>query len=121
MSADARMIGTDGNVLRIIDLEKTWLRFMEDAGFKPRKADVGEPILTEVMILSAVEASRINDAYRNAANTEMQRFEADPNRHEFLRHLFSSRVECAERVSHLITAVGRVSYFSPWIIVETAD
>src|SRR5262245_46881487 len=109
MSADARMIGTDGSVIRVIDLEKTWLTFIEDAGFKPRYADVGEPILTEVVVLSAVEASRINDAYRNAANTEMQRFESDPNKKEFLQHLASSRVECAERVSNLLAAVGRVS------------
>ena len=117
------MIGVhvDGTVARTIPLEKRWIALMIQLGFGQRMADVGQPILSEVTILSVVEAARVNATYHREVAANLQQFEADPKRDEFFRHGYTCHVECAKQVDGLLALVGRVRYFSPWVIIEEAD
>jgi hypothetical protein len=65
MPSDARMIGTTGSsATEIINLEPRWISSMSEMGFGTRIADVGQPCLTTVAILSFVEAKQVNESYR---------------------------------------------------------
>ena len=111
------MIGVDqgGGAAESIDLEKGWLRVMEEQGFNERVVDVGGPILSTVAILSAVEAARVNRVFKKRARAGL----ADST--EIGRHLNFAEVDCARRVDELLARIGEVAYFSPWVIVETAN
>ena len=117
MSSDARMIGIDqhGQRAASISLEKGWLRVMEDQGFKVRVADVGGPVYSTVAVLSLVEATRINKVFEQQATEGLQRSDA------LDRHLRLGDVQCAAQVKALLEGMGSVTYFSPWVIVETAN
>lgn len=117
MSADARMVGVNQNGSRAasIPLEKGWLRLMKELGFTVRVADVGEPLLSTVTVLSVVEAARINKGFEQQATEDLQRS------NDLDRPLCLARLQCAERVAALLEKMGCTEYFSPWVIVETAD
>lgn len=120
---DARMIAIhqDGTRAESISIGEGWLSAMRSAGFEERVADVGDMILTTIAILSAAEATRVNDSYKSAASEELRRCDADPKRDEYLRLMPLREVTYAARVEELLQRVGKVSYYSPWIVVETAD
>lgn len=118
MSSGARMIGVhvDGRRAVSVSLDESWLGALQRAGFESRSpVDVGEPILSSVTIVSAVEATAINAAYRAQAEEDL-RVRESANRDTHVGQL-----ACADRVDHLLAEVGRVSHYSPWVIVEEAD
>jgi hypothetical protein len=117
------MIGLDqrGDRAQSIDLAKGWLRVMRDEGFADRVADVGAPVLSTVTILSVVEAARINRIFRQNASEALQQRQQQQEGNDFGRHLCLGDLRCAEAVDELLGKLGTLSYFSPWIIVETAD
>jgi hypothetical protein len=125
MSSDARMIGAYGSSAKEIDLDRGWIVSMTKMGFGQRTADVGEPILTKVAVLSDFEAKKVNESYRIAIEADLKASEADPKKTEsakvFVRDWYRSELECVARVDELLAAIGKVAYFSPWVIVEEAN
>ena len=117
------MIGTTGSsATEIINLEPRWISSMVEMGFERRIADVGQHCLTYVGILSFVEAKQVNESYRRHIEAKRKAPESDIQEIQDIRkHSFELGLECAMRVDELLAAIGKVSYFSPWIIVETAN
>jgi len=79
----------------------------------------------QVAVLSAVEAKKVNESYRIAIEADLKASEADPKKTEsakvFVRDWYRSELECVARVDELLAAIGKVAYFSPWVIVEEAN
>ena len=95
---------------------------MTKMGFGLRTADVGHNILTEVAILSSFEAKRVNESYRRYLEEYRKAPESNiQDIQDIRKHWFELGLECAMRVDKLLAAIGGVSYFSPRIIVETAN
>jgi hypothetical protein len=117
------MIGTTGSsATEIINLERRWIATMIKMGFGLRIADVGQPILTNVAILSSFEAKQVNESYRRYIEADREAPESDIQDIQDIRKAwFQRRLECAMRVDELLAAIGDAGYFSSWIIVETAD
>ncbi|MEE8325942.1 MAG: hypothetical protein V3R58_02785 [candidate division NC10 bacterium] len=69
----------------------------------------------EVTVLSVVEAARINRVFKDQATEDLQRSD------DLDRHICLAEIQCSERVEELLEKIGRVEYFSPWVIVETAN
>ena len=117
MSSDARMVATNGEFARTIPLDKRWLGMMVRMGFGQRTAAVGQPILSEVAILSVVEAQKVNESYRSACEANLKAYDADrPANPASLRHVCTRALDCAEQVDDLLTAIGKVEYHSPLVI-----
>jgi hypothetical protein len=89
---------------------------MEGMGFGLRTAEVGQPIFAKVAVLSAAEAKAVNQAYRQDAEASLATAKSDISASMSRRAL-----ECAGSVDVLLTQIGEVSYFSPWVIIEQAD
>jgi hypothetical protein len=122
MASDARMIGTGSSATEIIILDKRWISSMTKMGFGLRIADVGQPILTEVAILSSFEAKQVNESYRRYIEEYRKAPESNiQDIQDIRKHWFGRGLECGMRVDELLAAIGKVGYFSPWIIVETAN
>ena len=123
MPSDARMVGTTGSsATEIINLEPRWISSMSEMGFGTRIADVGQPCLTTVAILSFVEAKQVNESYRRYIEEDRKTPESDIQDIQDIRKArYQRELECAMRVDELLAAIGKLSYFSPWIIVETAN
>lgn len=124
MTADARMIGVneDGKSAEEMWLDLGWVRVMEDQGFEARVADVGEPLLSTATVLSVVEAARINRVFKSRALDSENDFPEEVGEfREFLEIEHQKKIQCAERVEELLERIGRMQYFSAWIIVETAN
>jgi hypothetical protein len=116
VAADYRMIGTNGRSARAIPLfARGWIATMEAMGFGQRIAEVGQPILTKVAVLSAAEAKAINEAYRQKAEVSLAAARNDISASWARREL-----DCAGSIDDLLAGIGEVSYFSPWVIVEQA-
>ena len=121
MSSDARMIGTGSSATESIMLDKRWISSMTKMGFGLRTADVGHNILTEVAILSSIEAKQVNESYRRHIEADRKAPDSDIQYIQDIRNArFARELECAMRVDELLAAIGDVDYFSTWIIVETA-
>ena len=117
VAADYRMIGTDGRSARAIILfGRGWIATMVGMGFGLRAAEVGQPILTKVAVLSAAEAKAVNQVYRQDAEASLATAKTDISASMARRAL-----ECAGSVDDLLAQIGEVSYFSPWVIIEQAD
>jgi hypothetical protein len=117
VAADYRMIGTDGRSARAIPLfARGWVAAMEAMGFGQRTAEVGQPILTKVAVLSPAEAKAVNKSYRQKAEASLAAAGNDISAGWARREL-----DCAASVDDLLSGIGEVSYFSPWVIVEQAD
>jgi hypothetical protein len=111
------MIGTNGRSARDIPLfARGWIATMEAMGFGQRTAEVGQPILTKVAVLSAAEAKAVNEAYRRNAEASLA-----AARNEVDASWARRDLDCAASVDDLLAEIGKVSYFSPWVIVEQAD
>jgi hypothetical protein len=123
MPSDARMIGTTGSsATEIINLEPRWISSMSEMGFGTRIADVGQPCLTTVAILSFVEAKQVNESYRRYIEAARKAPESDIQEIQAIRKAwFQGALACAMRVDELLAAIGDAGYFSSWIIVETAN
>jgi hypothetical protein len=68
-----------------------------------------------VTVLSVVEAARINRVFEDQARENLQRSDA------FWRPFCLAETRCAAEVAALLEKIGRTEYFSPWVIVETAN
>jgi len=119
MAWDRRMLGVPNQpgkpVIEVNDLPLPWL----NESIAPRRqADVGHPAFTYVTILSAVEAKRMNEAFKKRAAEELRANLAAGGEDSIGRNIDENAVQAGERIDALLEAIRQDGYFSSWVIIE---
>lgn len=115
---DSRMIGIPNRPEKgavVIELPLGWDLTAVTAY---RIADVGQPVLTQVAVLSTAEAARVNADYRAKAQETLRTNLSTKGPGYIGQNLDESAVHGADRVEELLSAIAQDGYFSSWVLVE---
>ncbi len=118
MPFDKRMIGIPNRSEKAmieIDLPPGWIT-LDHPAF--RVADVGEPVLTYVAVLSAFEAAAINAQYNRQAQDELGTNLTAQGSDYVGQNIDEMAVEGAAQVKKLLEAIKQEGYFSSWVLIE---
>lgn len=115
-------VGAGGRLETVSQVTREWVGAAREAGFATRVADVGHPVLVEVMVLSVEEARRVNAKFLEGAQAKLRQVDAEKGwRYENLRHLDANAVSLGQRVEALLDTVQGGLYYTSWVIVESMD